>query len=211
MGLGNLLVRCLGITVGAQVGARLAHRLQPRPYPLPLRDLLDHPLRLRYRDPVATLGPFGLEPGLTVLDVGCGTGTFAVEMARQVGGAGRVHAVDIQAAMLETARARVDEAGLSQRVQFHHCGAYRMPLEGDSVDVAVLIAALSEMPQPLFALEELRRVLKPGARLAVSEEMLHSGYAPQRTVRLLLREAGFRYGGMQGSPFCYSLLYFNDD
>ena len=210
MGLGNLLARGLGIAIGAQVGARVAHRIRPRPYPAPLRDLLDHPARMQYRDPVATLGPFGLGPGQTVLDVGCGAGTFTVEMARQVGAEGRVHAVDIQASMIEAARARVAAAGFSQRVQFHHCGAYRMPLESDSVDLAVLIAALSEMPQPLFALEELRRILKVGGRIAVSEEMPHSGYVLQRTVRNWLREAGFRYGGLRGTPFCYSLLYFND-
>ena len=101
MGLVNLLIRWASVAAGAQIGARIAHRVRPRPYPAPLRDLLDHPVRMRYRDPVATLGPFGLGPGETVLDLGCGTGTFTVEMARQVGGEGRVHAVDIQASMVE--------------------------------------------------------------------------------------------------------------
>ncbi len=211
MGLENLLVRCVGITVGAQIGARVAHRIRPRPFPPSLRNLLDHPARMKYRDPVATLGPFGLGPGQTVLDLGCGTGTFTVEMARQAGREGRVHAVDMQAAMIDIARARVDEAGYARRVHFHHCGAYRMPLERNSVDVAVLITTLSEMPQPLFALEELRRVLKPGGRLAISEEMPHTGYLPERIIRGWLREVGFRYGGLRGAPFCYSLLYFNDE
>ena len=210
MGLGNLLIRSAGVAVGAQIGARIAHRARPRPYPAPLRDLLDHPMRMRYRDPVRTLGQFGIGPGQTVLDLGCGTGTFTVEMARQVGGEGRVHGVDIQASMVEAARARVESAGFGSRVDFHQCGAYRLPLERESVDVAVAIAALSEMPQPLFALEELRRVLKPGGRLAVSEEMPHAGYALQRTVRQWLGEVGFRFGGVRGTPFCYSLLYYND-
>ena len=211
MGLGNLLIRSIGVTVGAQIGARIAHRIRPRPYPAPLRDLLDHPVRMRYRDPVATLGPFGIGPGDSVLDLGCGTGTFSVEMARQVGSKGRVHAVDIQGSMIEAARAKVEGAGFAARVSFHHCGAYSLPLEKDSVDVAIAIASLSEMPQPLFALEEVRRVLKPGGRLAVSEEIPHTGYALQRTVRQWLQEVGFRYGGLRGTPFCYSLLYFKDE
>ena len=211
MGLGNLLIRSIGVTVGAQIGSRIAHRIRPRPYPAPLRELLDHPVRMRYRDPVATLGPFGIGPGDSVLDLGCGTGTFTVEMARQVGNSGRVHAVDIQASMIEAARSRVESADVASRVSFHHCGAYSLPLESDSVDVAIAIASLSEMPQPLFALEEVRRVLKPGGRLAVSEEIPHTGYALQRTVRQWLQEVGFRYGGLRGTPFCYSLMYFKDD
>ena len=206
----GFLLRCVGMTLGAQIGARAAHRLRPRPYPAPMRHLLDHPLRMRYRNPVETLGAFGIGPGQTALDVGCGTGTFAVEIARQVGREGRVHAVDIQPTMLEDARARVEAAGLGDRVSFHHCGAYRMPIEKDSVDVAILIATLSEMPQPQFALEELRRVLKPGGRLAVSEEMPHAGFVPPGKVRPWLHEVGFRFGGMRRTPLCYSLLYFND-
>jgi ubiquinone/menaquinone biosynthesis C-methylase UbiE len=59
-------------------------------------------------------------------------------------------------------------------------------------------------------MEELRRVLRPGGRVAVSEELPHSGYASQRSVQRWFQEAGFRYGGRRGNPFCYSLLYFVD-
>lgn len=210
MGLVSFLIRCLGVAVGAQMGGRIAHRSNPRPYPAPLRNLLEHPVRMRYRNPVATLGPFGIGPGETVLDLGCGTGVFTVEMARQVGSAGHVHALDIQEAMVEAARTRVEGAGFASRVSFHHCGAYRLPLESDSVDAVVAIATLSEIPEPFLTMEELRRVLRPGGRVAVSEELPHTGYASQRTVQRWLQEAGFRYGGRRGSPFCYSLLYFVD-
>lgn len=210
MGITNLLANGVGVAVGTQLGARIAQRSRPRPFPGALQKLLDNPVRMKYRDPVQTLGAFGLAPGQTVLDFGCGTGTFTVEMARQVGPEGWVHALDIQQEMLDTARSRVAEFGLARRVDFHHSGAYRTPLETASVDVAVLIATLSEIPHPLFALEELRRVLKPGGRIAISEEMPHSAYVPARLIRGWLREVGFRYGGQRGTPFCYSLLYFNE-
>ncbi len=208
MGLLDLLMFTTGTAVGTQAGLRYTHRKEPRPFPHQFAALLDHRLRQRYRDPVKTITPFGIAPGSTVLDLGCGTGLFTLEMAREVGQDGVVHAVDIQEEMLAHARNRTRSAGLDRRVRFHHTGAYTLPLETDSIDIAILIATLSEIPQPLLALEELRRVIRPGGRLAVSEELPLPSYQPVQIVRRWLHQAGYRYGGQQGTPFCYSLLYF---
>ena len=211
MGLLNALSFGVGVLAGAQIGLRAAWRRTPRPHPRLLATVLEHPLRLRYREPAQTLGPFGLAEGMVVLDLGCGTGLFTTEMARQVGVTGVVHSVDIQKPLLEQAQRRVDEAGVSARVRFHYSGAYDMCfLPAESVDIAVLIATFSEIPNGLLLLEELHRVLKPGGRVGISEEMPHPGYLPATVVRNRLQEAGFRYGGQQGNAFCYSLLYFRE-
>ena len=202
MGILNLLTFGAGVATGSQIGLRYVYLNEPRPYPHQLAPLLDHPLRQKYRDPVQTVVPFGIAPGSTVLDLGCGTGIFTLEMARQVGADGRVHAIDIQEEMLARARNRVHAAGLESRVRFHHSGAYRLPLESNSIDIAILIATLPEIPNRLLALEELRRVIRPGGR------MPHPAYVPSQVVQRWLRSAGFCYGGQQGTPFCYSLLYF---
>lgn len=210
MGLLETLAFGAGVLAGTQAGMRALWQRTPRPHPRVLATILEHPLRLKYREPAQTLGPFGLAEGMTVLDLGCGTGLFTGEMARQVGVTGSVQAVDIQSALVEKARQRVDVAGLSARVRFHHSGAYRLPLADESIDIAILIATFSEIPNGLLLLEELRRVLKPGGRIGISEEMPHPGYLPAAVVRSRLREAGFRYGGQQGNAFCYSLLYFRE-
>lgn len=207
MGLLNALAFGVGLLTGTQIGLRAAWRRTPRPHPRLLAQILEHPLRLKYRQPAQTVGPFGLAEGMSVLDLGCGTGLFTAEIARQVGATGVVHAVDLQSELLEQARERVQAAGLTTRVRFHHSGAYRLPLADASVDVAVLIATFSEIPNGLLLLEELRRVLKPGGRMGISEEMPHPGYLPAPLIRRQVEEAGFRYGGQQGNGFCYSLLY----
>jgi ubiquinone/menaquinone biosynthesis C-methylase UbiE len=207
---GNSLSATVGAAVGSQVALRAAIWNQPRPMPHQAARWLDHPARLRYRNPGETLGLFGLFGGMTVLDLGCGTGLFTVEMARMVGQEGTIHAVDLQAPLLVQARQRLEKAGLAERVRWHGAGAYQLPLAESSVDVAVLIAVLGEIPNRLLALLELQRVLKPGARLAVSEELPDPAYVPSRTVRRWAEEVGFRTGGVTGSPFCYSALFFNE-
>jgi SAM-dependent methyltransferase len=206
----NGLAAVLGAVVGSQVAMRGVVWLDPRPMPHQMARWLDHPARLRYRNPGEILGLFGLFGGMTVLDLGCGTGLFTAEMARMVGQGGTVHAVDLQAPLLARARQRLEAAGLAGRVRFHHAGAYGLPLADNSVEVAVLVAVLGEIPNRPAALGELRRVLIPGGRLAVSEELPDPAYVPAPILRRWAEAVGFRFGGSTGSPFCYHMLLFNE-
>jgi ubiquinone/menaquinone biosynthesis C-methylase UbiE len=118
--------------------------------------------------------------------------------------------VDLQEPLLRQAQQRVQQVGLQARVHFHHCGAYQLPLETNSIDLAIVIATLSQIPDKVLALRELRRVLRPGARLALSEELWEPAYAPPHIMRRWLETAGYRYIGQSGTPFCYNQLYFTD-
>lgn len=198
------------LLVGSQVALRAGVWMQPRPMPHQQATLLDHPLRLRYRDPSALLGRLGIFDGMNVADLGCGTGLFTQEMATRVGNAGKVHAVDIQAQMIERTQERLSLAGLGDRVRFYHSGLHTLPLADASIEVALMSAVLGELPARLLALDEIRRVLKPGARLAISEEMLDPAYVPPHLVRRWGESVGFRYGGMLGNPFCYTMLLLVD-
>ncbi len=205
----NSLAATVGAALGSQVSLRAGTWRQPRPMPHQMAAWLEHPARLAYRNPGETLGLFGLFNGMTVLDLGCGTGLFTAEMARMVGAAGTVHAVDLQPPLLAQARARMEKLGLAGRVNFHAVGAYDLPLDDSSVDVAVLIAVLGEIQDRTRALAEVRRVLKPGARLAISEELPDPAYVPAWQVRRWGEAAGFGYGGKTGNAFCYSMILFN--
>lgn len=206
----NILSWGAGSVVGSQVTSRAACHYRPRPMPHQFAKALDNPLRLRYRDPSETLGMYGFVAGMTVMDAGCGTGLFTVDMARMVGAEGIVHAVDIQVPMLRKTEARVHAAGVADRVRLHHCGLNALPLEDDSVDLAVLIATLPQIPDRLGALLELRRVLKPGARIVVSEELPDPAYVPYGVTASWLEDAGFRKVARKGLLFCYSLIYVNE-
>jgi ubiquinone/menaquinone biosynthesis C-methylase UbiE len=205
----NSLALSLGAIVGNQISLRVACHTQPRPMPHQVAVMLDHPWRLRYRQPSEEVGLYGVGVGLQTLDLGCGSGLYTLALAQRVGDAGLVHAVDLQQPLVDQARARVDAAGLSERVRFYCNGAYHLPLADASIDLALLIATLPQIPNKLLALSEVGRVLKPGGRLVISEELPDPAYAPPFVTCQWAEAAGFRLGGQQGSWFCYHQIWFN--
>jgi ubiquinone/menaquinone biosynthesis C-methylase UbiE len=117
--------------------------------------------------------------GQSVLDVACGTGLVTLAAARAVGPAGHVIGVDISEQMIQTARARAANQGLFN-VELMRMDAESLALPDGSFDVALCALGLMYVPDPLHALRELRRVLRPGGRLglAVWGERCRCGWAP---------------------------------
>lgn len=206
----NFISLNAGVVAGSNAAVRTATYRQPRPMPHQMADVLDSPLRMTYRNPAQLLGEFGIADGMTVLDLGCGSGTFTLAAARMAGATGQVYAVDIQPPLVEKTRHRVTAARMSERIQCHCSSAYNLPIADDSVDMAIMIATLAEIPDKQRALAEVRRVLKPMGRLAISEELPDPAYAPAVLASQWIEDAGFQFGGKSGTFFCYNLLYFNN-
>ena len=207
---GDALATGVGAAVGAQIGLRAGLARQPRPMPPQMAGWLAHPWRLAYRAPQRLAARLGLFAGMTVADLGCGAGLLTLEMARQVGTGGVVHAVDIQAPMLTRVAQRAAAEGVRGRVQLHHAGLHGLPLPDACLDAAALVAVLGEVPARELALCEAYRVLKPGARLLISEELPDPAYVPALLARRWAQAAGLRFGGQTGTPFCYTQLYYRD-
>ena len=108
------------------------------------------------------------KPGQRVLEVGPGTGYYALEIARWLEPDGTLDVFDVQQEMLDHTARRARELGLANVVPA--CGDARaLPYADGSFDAAYLAAVLGEVPDQEAALRELRRVLKPGGRLVVGE------------------------------------------
>ncbi|HVE63159.1 MAG TPA: methyltransferase domain-containing protein [Mycobacteriales bacterium] len=113
----------------------------------------------------ALLAAAALQPGQRVLELGCGTGDVARLLADQVGPAGSVLATDIAEDMVAIARGT-----LADLPQAEACRADLIDtgLPEASVDVVVSCMSLMFAPEPEVGLQEARRVLRPGGRLAVA-------------------------------------------
>lgn len=105
--------------------------------------------------------------GDVVVDVASGPGTSAIEIART--GACTVIGVELAAANVELATARAAEAGLAGRVNFVQGDAEALPLRDSTVDGAICECSLCLFPDKDAAVQELARVLRPGARIALSD------------------------------------------
>ena len=102
-------------------------------------------------------------PGTWVVDLGCGPGSITLGLAAE----SRVAGVDLDAGQVALARAAARRAGRST-VDFLVASAYDLPFADASVDVAFSHALFEHLSRPADALAELRRVLRPGGRLALS-------------------------------------------
>jgi ubiquinone/menaquinone biosynthesis C-methylase UbiE len=108
-----------------------------------------------------------LRRGMWVLDVATGPGEPALSIARRIGTAGTVVAIDFSMTMLRAAAARARKAGIAN-VRFHRMDAERLDLADMMFDRAFCRFGLMLMPNAERALAEIHRVLLPGGRLAVA-------------------------------------------
>jgi ubiquinone/menaquinone biosynthesis C-methylase UbiE len=134
------------------------------------------------------IGAFGIEPGQTVLELGCGTGFYSAEAARRVGPSGRLLCLDVQSEMLVEARRRVGPDGVSAR--YIQAGAHALPVPSESVDHVLLVTVLGEIPNRARGLLEMTRVLRPGGCLLVSEQFPDPDFVTIGRLRRELRAAG---------------------
>ena len=115
-----------------------------------------------------------LEPGLRVLDFGCGPGTISVGLAKAVE-PGELHGIEMEASQIEMARAAASAGGHDNAV-FQTGDVTDLPYEDGSFDVAHCHALLMHVPDTQAALAEVKRVLKPGGILSSRELISASSF-----------------------------------
>jgi arsenite methyltransferase len=122
-----------------------------------------------------------LEPGATVLDIGCGAGTDLLLAARRVGPTGRAIGVDMTAAMRQRAAAGAASAGLAN-VDVREGDALSLPVADDGVDVVISNGVLNLVPDKGRAVDEIARVLKPGGRVQMADIVIGE-FLPDEALR----------------------------
>ena len=143
----------------------------------------------------------GIREGARVLDVACGTGIVARHAAELAGVGGSVVGIDINDEMLKVARAVA--TSVRPPIEWRRGSATELPFPDEAFDAVCCEQAIQFFSDPVKALGEMRRVMAPGGRAAVSvcRPIEHSP-AYVALASLLERYAGAPSGAMMRSPFC---------
>ncbi len=145
---------------------------------------LETPSRLRELKPVSTLTRIGFDPGMVMLDVGAGTGVFAIPAAELP--AKMVHALDVDDAALDVVCRKAREAHLPN-VDAIKIDAGPYDVEDGTVDLALVSCVLHEIDSDarVHAFQEIKRTLADGGRLAVIEFCAGvEGFGPVQDIRI---------------------------
>jgi len=162
----------LAATLGGQTQHPTTHPITGRRFAAVMgyqgADWLDREERDIEEAPDKALDALSIAPGMTVADIGAGSGYMTVRLARRVGPSGRVFAEDIQPQMIELLRRRLERERLDNVTP--GLGTVDDPkLPPAAVDLAILVDVYHEFSEPVMMLAGLRAALKPGGRLVLLE------------------------------------------
>jgi len=209
----KILLIVLGAFAAFQIAFRVFRKLFHFPAPAFIGRLLDSNHRKRAQPPDKVIQRSGIEQGMCVLDVGCGSGFFTTSVARAVGENGMVYALDIEPKMLKQLEDKLKrgENRDIKNVQLVQSNADHLPFDRDFFDLAYMVAVLQEIPDRMRALSEIKRVLRPGGILAVTELLPDPDYPLRSTTIKMLKKAGFVLDQAFGNFWSYTVRFIKPE
>jgi SAM-dependent methyltransferase len=156
--------------------------------------ILARPIRYLFETPGRLLRGY-VQPAMTVLDVGCGTGYYSLGMARLVGTTGRVVAVDTEAGVIATLKERAEQAGVARRIEARVATEHDLGVSdlGGRVDFALAVYVIHHAADLAGLVADVHSALKPGGRFLVIEPRHHASAREREAIEDAVREAGFLF------------------
>lgn len=150
---------------------------------------LEGRLRLFLQNPRKILRKY-IHPGMTVLDLGCGSGYFTLEMARLLDKRGKVIAADVQKGMLEILNKKLQDSELQKQIQIYHSQEESLGLTG-KVDFIFAFYSFHEMKFPDSIIGELTKIAGPETKVLISEQKFHVSKSMFDTIVKKMENKGF--------------------
>jgi len=205
----KVILIVLGVIILFYLVLRIIRKLYRFPAPAFIGRALDSDFRRWLQPPDKVIERSGIKRGMTVLDLGCGSGAFTIFVARAVGERGKVYAVDIQPAMLHQLERKLAKAENQEirNIELKQASAYDLPFEDGTIDLVYMAAVLQEIPDRGRALREIKRILKPGGILAVTEILPDPDYSLRSTTVKICQREGFVLDNNLGNLWNYTVRF----
>ena len=186
---------------------KIIRKIHQFPIPAFAVRIIDNLIRRRFiQKPDLIADRMKLEPGMQVLEIGPGKGTYTKAVAKQILPDGRVYAIDIQESIIEKLKDRIKEEDISN-ITPKVDDAYNLSFEDESMDRIFAVACLPEIPDPVNVLEEFKRVLKKDGLISLSELFIDPDYPLKRTEKKWAKKAGLIFIDQFGNFFSYQLNF----
>jgi ubiquinone/menaquinone biosynthesis C-methylase UbiE len=155
--------------------------------------LAEHPEEEKFKHQVLDKNPskvlfeLGIKAWNSVLDFGCGSGTYTIPAAKLVGNEGKIYAFDINRTTLDRMEGKAKREGLTNIVRVDASGGENLPFEDGSMDVVLLIDVLKDIDDRKRLFHEVHRILKPNGIVTV-----YPMHLSREAVEQLARDGGLK-------------------
>lgn len=179
-------------------------------FPMPARmgnAISAGPYRRRVQPPSMIIDAIQAKPGMTVIEIGCGSGFYTVAVAKAIQPDGFVYAVDIQEGMLNKLKVRMEREGVENIIPILADAEGTIDLDDGIADAVFSVTVLPEIPDPVLALVQIKRLLNEDGIYADAELIMDPDYPMKRTVRKWADKAGFIQVNQIGNRVSYVLVF----
>lgn len=158
-------------------------------HPVGKASALESRLRLMLQNPGRILKRY-IHPGMTVLDLGCGTGYFTLEIAKLLKKKGKVIAADVQKGMLDILIHKLENSELKNQIQINNNQENSLNLT-EKVDFILAFYAFHEMKYLDSIINELQKIVTSESRIFISEQKFHVSKYRFNTIVKKMEGIGF--------------------
>lgn len=189
------------------VVVRILRHIYPFPIPSFMTGLIDNPIRRKYwQNPGMIADRMRLGPGMVVVEIGPGKGSYTKAAAQRILPDGIVYAIDISDGVVQRLKARCDKEGVTNVIPKIE-DAYHFTFADESIDRVFAVSCLPEIPQPVAVMEECRRILKPDGLLCLNEWVVDPDYRFRSTEKSWAKKAGLELKQEFGNWVSYQLHF----